>query len=1192
MLRKIRIDSLLLLIAILISGRAWTQDFIPGRLIIILRPAVVDNLSYSPDNTGLIKTNHPALNRLFDKYEVDKFEPEFIGGDGDFISAKGFQMRSFFIVSFDAKYSLDQVEQDFLLLQDVLYTERDALCYTSPTYPNDNYFGNQWGLNQTSDHDVDAPEAWDYTQGSSSVVLGIIDTGVDWQHPDLGGASPFINGNIWINWSEYNGVANTDDDGNGFVDDIRGWDWVDGISVYPGEDGDDPDNNPSDFNGHGTHCAGIASAITNNFTGVAGLGWNCKIMALRAGYTAPNGYGYVQMSFCASAMYYATNNEATAVNCSWGSNNSGGISAAVDYAIAHNITVCVAAGNDNTSSQAYNFLSTRGDCIDVAAVDEGDEKASFSNYGSWVDVSAPGVNIYSTYHNGPSGASTYTYLNGTSMATPFVTGLAGLIRSLNPGWSNTQIRQHIINTADDINSLNPGYQGLLGSGRINAYNAVSTGGGIPDLSWNPTYYNFGNVYLGQSSLPFTFSLTNNGSQTVNGNIDIYSGNVGDFEITSGGGAFALSAGGNRNVEVVFTPSLSGYRESTVRAVVGSYNFYTMVNGYGDPGLPNLSWSPDYYNFGAAQVGTFTPPYPFILYNSGTGSTSGTVYTSGDFYISGNNGYDNLGSGQSATFQVYFQPSASGERYGSLTASSANQPIATLTGYGELPPANLSWWPNSHNFGGVPVGQQSANYTFTLTNFGSANTSGIVYTVGNFYLAGSNDYNLNSGQAATFAVYFQPTEAGICSGTLTASSANQPQALLSGEGIPSTVSFNYYFTNQWNLISLPVEPENNSLQSLFPLATYAYKYENQGYSLVNTIEPGKGYWLYVPNIPYNVTINGVPFNYFSCQVNPMWELLGGIYNQGIPVTTPINGIQVIYWFDYVYNSVNYPFLIEPGRGYWICLEDWVNTFSLGEPQFALLNGENISYGITNSEFSSSIWEMELDIITGQQSDIERASVIIGGDSIARFIPAPPPPPETDLHAELYSDNWEAGPFLKMMMTSDATDYFQWLLAINIDDNINNCSRTVTITWEPISLFPEGQFSIIDFTNGDTLVEDMHGQSSLVIAVITQSNLLIGWNDEISDDTESDQLPETSILFQNSPNPFNNTTTIKYYLNTSDYINLSVYNLKGEIISNFISGYQNAGYHQVNFDWVDLTSGIYFCRLKTEDNIYCKKMLLIK
>jgi len=348
-------------------------------------------------------------------------------------------------------------------------------------YPDDPLLRWQWGLNHSPDHDVNAPEAWDMERGDSSVVVAIVDTGVDWQHPDLGGVAPFTGGNIRTNWAEFNGSAGVDDDDNGFVDDVRGWDFVTGVSGTQcvGEDAETQDNNPADFFGHGTHVAGIVAAITDNAVGVAGLAHGCKVLPVRAGWCATGGYGgVVRMDFCAQAIMYAVQNGARVINCSWNSDSSGGLAVAADTAIARGAILVVSAGNQGSSSQAANYLSTRGDCFDVAATDSNDVKYTNSSYGTWIDFCAPGKFVLSTYYINtatPPNQHWYAWMDGTSMAAPFVCGLSALLVSQNPALTRADVRSIIASTCDPIDALNPSYAGQLGAGRINAYRALSLG---------------------------------------------------------------------------------------------------------------------------------------------------------------------------------------------------------------------------------------------------------------------------------------------------------------------------------------------------------------------------------------------------------------------------------------------------------------------------------------------------------------------------------------------------------------------------------------------------------------------------------------------------------------------------------------------------------------------------------------------
>lgn len=338
--------------------------------------------------------------------------------------------------------------------------------------PDDPSFTSQWAFSTANGHGIAAPTAWDTATGDSSVAIGVLDTGVDWQHPDLGGAAPYTGGNIWTNWAEANGLPGVDDDGDGYIDDIRGWDFVDNVPVYPGEDGSTPDNDPSDFDGHGTHVSGIMAALTDNATGVAGVTWRCKLMPLRMGYAGTDPYtgnevAYVQMDFAAEAMTYAADHGVAAANCSWSSNSFSAFATAVDYAVASGIAVVDAAGNTGSDSQLGNYLSQRGDCFDVAAVDSLDQRAAFSSYGAWVDISAPGLVVLSTFFDRASGAHGYATLSGTSQAAPFVTAAAALWRSVHPADSLEAFRHRLAGTAASIDDFNtPDVRGKLGAGRL------------------------------------------------------------------------------------------------------------------------------------------------------------------------------------------------------------------------------------------------------------------------------------------------------------------------------------------------------------------------------------------------------------------------------------------------------------------------------------------------------------------------------------------------------------------------------------------------------------------------------------------------------------------------------------------------------------------------------------------------------
>ncbi len=340
---------------------------------------------------------------------------------------------------------------------EVEYAEPDYII-PAQAIPNDARYNSQQHLPQ-----IMAEQAWDVAKGDSGVIVAIIDTGTDWDHPDLAA-------NIWSNDAETeNGV---DSDNNGFVDDIRGWDFVEGATnVANGEDGNVPDNDPMDFDGHGTHTAGIAAAVTDNDIGVASISWNVKIMPLRIGWHTTDGNGVGLSGFMAEAFAYAADNGAHVANLSFG--NSETVVDGARYAYENGVVIVTSAGN--AGDEQGEPLSLEKFAISVAAVNDLDQKASYATYGDWVTVSAPGGDvsrgrpgILSTVFN-----DNYATYQGSSMSSPLVAGLAALVKSQHPEWSPAEIMIQVVETADNIDGINPNYAGKLGSGRINAYRAVT-----------------------------------------------------------------------------------------------------------------------------------------------------------------------------------------------------------------------------------------------------------------------------------------------------------------------------------------------------------------------------------------------------------------------------------------------------------------------------------------------------------------------------------------------------------------------------------------------------------------------------------------------------------------------------------------------------------------------------------------------
>ncbi len=292
--------------------------------------------------------------------------------------------------------------------------------------PNDPMYAQQYA------HQKTASEAgWAIEQGNKDLILAIVDTGVDGKHPDL--AAKLLPG--------YNTV-------------------------------DDKPSGQSDGNGHGTHCAGIASAITNNGVGVAGYAPNVKILPVKV--LSDSGSG--SYASVAAGIVYAADNGAKVISMSLGGpSNSKVVEEAVKHALSKGAILIAAMGNDGNGSKSYP--AAIAGVMAVGATDSADKLARFSQYGTWNSVTAPGVDILSSFptHASDMPGVNYGSISGTSMATPAVAGLAALVRSKFPQLNAAQVKTHIEATSDDLGD--PGYDIRFGFGRINVAKALSTAPG-------------------------------------------------------------------------------------------------------------------------------------------------------------------------------------------------------------------------------------------------------------------------------------------------------------------------------------------------------------------------------------------------------------------------------------------------------------------------------------------------------------------------------------------------------------------------------------------------------------------------------------------------------------------------------------------------------------------------------------------
>ena len=397
----------------------------------------------------------------------------------------------------------------------VLYAEPNYIAYALDTNPNDFYYQNgyQWGLAK-----IKAPTAWDVTTGSSDVVIAVVDTGIDLEHPDFSCPGKLASGKNIVS----------------------------------------PGSTPDDDHGHGTHVAGIAAACTNNVSGVAGVAWGARLMPVKV--LDSNGSGSYE--WVANGITYAADQGADVINLSLGGlGGSSTLANAIQYAKDQGALVVAAAGNcgsgcwigggyyDNPLMYPGAYPTTMA----VAATNSTDDWASFSEHHPYVDVAAPGVSIYSTLLGG------YGYQQGTSMAAPHVSGLAALVWSLSPGLTHDQVRDVIQSAAVDLGA--PGKDDYFGHGRINAWQAIDS---LMDLQTSPDQISF---LIDDDSGPFppsaSVQIATSSAEPINWSATI-SPPVPWLEIVSAdSGTVSAASPGSFSLAVPARPATHGTYATTV-----------------------------------------------------------------------------------------------------------------------------------------------------------------------------------------------------------------------------------------------------------------------------------------------------------------------------------------------------------------------------------------------------------------------------------------------------------------------------------------------------------------------------------------------------------------------------------------------------------------------------------------------------
>jgi len=554
--------------------------------------------------------------------------------------------------------SVDAAIANYRKNPDVLYAEPNYIVRTTYT-PNDTSFFDLWGLYNsgqtggTPGADIDAPSAWNTTTGSSSVVVAIIDTGIDHGHPDL-------SANVFRNALDCN-ADGIDDDGNGHVDDCFGIDTANN------------DSNPQDDNRHGSHVAGTIGAVGNNEAGVVGVNWSVSLMACKFLYAAGSGttadaiacLEYVRAMKDRGVNVIATNN-------SWG---GGGFSLALFEAIKRHqesgILFVAAAGNGNVFGVGINNDQTPfypcnfglSNIICVAATTSNDDRASFSNYGRrTVHIGAPGNEILSTTLNG-----TYATLSGTSMATPHVTGTAALLKAADSSRDWRAIRNLILAGGDSVPSL----ENTITQKRLNAYGALNCSNSPVFSRLTP----IADTATGSVGTAIGLSALNINCAAPNGDVVVTVNPGGQIVTLLDDGSGLDQVAGDGNYSGQWTPETAGaftlaFPDGSVLAVSVS--------------TPTIGVTPNSLDFGTIVANAFSDR-TFAVQNTGSGTLTGNASTTAPFTILSGGSYS-LAAGQSQNVTVRFSPTSAGGYSGTVSFTGGAGTSKTVTGTALLPTA--------------------------------------------------------------------------------------------------------------------------------------------------------------------------------------------------------------------------------------------------------------------------------------------------------------------------------------------------------------------------------------------------------------------------------------------------------------------------------------------------------------------------
>lgn len=650
-----------------------------------------------------------------------------------------------------------------------------------------------------------------------------------------------------------------------------------------------PDNDPMDRHGHGTHVAGIAGAVTNNGLGIAGVAWNCKIMPVRAGYKTSSGGGVLESDDAAQAIIYAAENRARVINLSWGDyQKSNLIEDAMTYATNKGALVCAAAGNENSNSLIYPAASENTAVLAIGATDSHNLKASFSNYGDWVHVSAPGVSIYSTFFN-----NSYRQISGTSMSAPHVAGIAALLFSYFPDISPIEAKTRIMRSVDILADLN-GKNSV--SGRINAYSALTAAYTFPHIfSVSPNA-----AHEGDTVTIFGDSF---GDEQGDGVVKFYPDKEAEIISWSKSTLVCKVPEGVQTGELTVITSEGDSNGIEIAILIKFYDETLIANEFLAAGVAQ-EWHAD------DQSWQYELPFSFPFF----GKRYNSVYVCSNGYLD----FTNSASFYQNSTEVLKTRVMIAPLWDDLITSGTAQEGEDIYLHEPSVDSVCIRWVGERYETGDPVNVEVVLYEDGRIKFN--------YGLGNAEMSPTIGISGGDGYQYHLASYDGSSQ------------LDQVQTILF---VPKVLSFSIPLDLGWNLISLPLVPENNQVAQIMDDVNKGIEsvwgYENGVWCVYDSLNPGAsdleimktgyGYWVKTSQEGLSIQIQG-QMSPLSFNLPEGWNLVGFSSLQSMTVEEALADIEgevesVWGYKDgvwYVYDSQN-PGLsdlveVEPGKGYWL------------------------------------------------------------------------------------------------------------------------------------------------------------------------------------------------------------------------------------------------------------------------------------